>query len=168
MPFTSMDQALYDRICAVGTPLLRLVLLPIDGFLSSASVFLSLGSGAKSPIDKFLNINSTENHFVDNIEVDLKLKSSGLVDKADISFLLEDRSLLETHCGMVIEQANSIPVFLIGLFSERQPEVELFHQPYPWLNSLGPSPMAPGKLQLVSESCLESEVDYNIRLNIQG
>lgn len=157
IPFTFVEQASYDRICGVGTPMLRLVLIPIGDVLPFSSV-----------IDKLLDENSTENHFVDNIIVHLKLKSCGLIDKVDISFLLKDPSMLQTHWGMVIEQANSIPVFFIGVFSERQHKVELLHQRYPWNNYSGSSPIVSGNLQLVSESCLESTIDYNIRLKVQA
>ncbi len=156
--FTSTDQAFYNRV-SESVPLLRLLLVPIDDFLS-----LSLGNQAKSTFAKFTNANSTENHFVDNIKVDLKLNPRGLVDQAEISFLLEDPSLLQTHCGLVIEQVNSIPVFMIGLFHERPTEVELFDQPYPWKISSIPSPNTSRNLQLVAENCLESKVDYKIRL----
>lgn len=158
-----MEQALFNLVYGVGTPLLRLLLVPIDDFPS-----FSYGFGAKLAVENVLKPNSIENHFVDNIEVDLKFKSCGLVDYVNISFLLEDRSLLQTHCGLVIEQANSIPVFLIGKFSERPTEVEVFNQPYPWNNYLAPSPNATENVQLVAESCFESQVDYNIRLQVHA
>ena len=156
VPFTSREQALYDHMSA-QTPILRLVLFPIGDFFSS------FGSGGISANDKFKDVNSTDNHFVDNIDVELKLKSSGLIDRAEISFLLEDRSLLQTHCGMIIEQVNRVPVFLIGLFTGRQLEVEPFQRRNPWSPS---SPNLSGNTQLVAESCLESLDDYNIRLKV--
>ena len=153
VPFTSTDQTLYDQMRG-QTPILRLVLIPIGDF------------EGKSAMGNLKNADSTDDtHFVDNIEVVLKLKPSGLIDQAEISFLLEDRSLLETHSGMVIDQSgSSVPIFMIGLFTDRQLEVDPFQRPFPSRPSSG----LHGNVNLVVKSCLESDVDYTIRLKVLG
>jgi len=163
MPFTSMKQTLYDQLYAVGTPFLRLLLIPAEEYSS-----LLIGKCSQSALENILdNMSSNENHFVDNIEVDLKLKSCGMIDQVDISFLLEDRSLLQSHCGLVIDQENSFPVFLIGSFTDKHlPEVELFYCPFPWKNVSSKSCLSSENLQLVTDSCHESEIDYKIRLKV--
>jgi len=92
-----------------------------------------------------------------------------MIDQVDISFLLEDRSLLQSHCGLVIDQENSFPVFFIGSFTDKLlPEVELFHSPFPLKNFSSPLPRPSENFQLVTDSCLESEIDYKIRLKVQA
>lgn len=108
IPFTSTEQALYDQLHAHYKPILRLVLIPI------------------SDLEKE---SAADYQFMDNIDFELKLKPSVLSDQAEISFLLEDRSLLETHSGMVIDQSRSAPLFMIGLFNDRQLEVDPFQRP---------------------------------------
>jgi len=166
MPFTSVKQTLYDQLYAVGTPFLRLLLIPAEEYSS-----LLIGKCSQSELENILdNMNSKKNHFVDNIEVDLKLKLCGMIDQVDISFLLEDRSLLQTHCGLVIDQENSFPVFLIGSFTDKPlPEVELFLCPFPLKNFSSPQLPRPSEIfQIVNDSFLESEIDYNIRLKVQA
>ncbi len=164
VPFTSLEQELYDRVYNVSTPMLRLVLMPIDYFYSCVLD----NASQQSAFHDFLNLNSTCNYFVDNIEVDLKLKSCGLIAQVEVSFLLEDRRLLDTHCAIIIDQANCVPVMPIGLFSDRKTEVNLFRHPYPWSNSASSTPNITTSRQLVAVSCNESQVDYNIRLKVNA
>jgi len=142
VPFTSLEQELYDRVYNVSTPMLRLVLMPIDYFYSCVLD----NASQQSAFHDFLNLNSTCNYFVDNIEVDLKLKSCGLIAQVEVSFLLEDRRLLDT----------------------RKTEVNLFRHPYPWSNSASSTPNITTSRQLVAVSCNESQVDYNIRLKVNA
>ena len=160
LPFGLMEKSLFDRVILTGTPVLRLFLVPSSDFVSGA-----LGSLSFS---KFFDLNSTETHFIDNLNLSLKLKSDGEIHLAEFTFLLEDCSLLESHCGLVFGQELAVPIFIIGRFAERQYSVEPFDQPYPWTMEKAPEEGSPAISKLISESCQESENGYSIRLKINS
>ena len=149
-----------------------------DSMLFDAQLFLRLVLIPKNDIfdpsvsDQQLYdllISSKNLHLIDNIEVKMKMKSSGLIEWVDIEFLLDDRSLLESHCG-IVSQVNGVPAFLIHSLSDHQHVVELFTRHYPWPanDSTGAVIVSSrsNEPQLVGESCEEIEDAYNIRFKI--
>ena len=147
-----------DELILAENPLLRLILVPTKD--------LPVSSLTSEEFDDLLN--SIDNHFIDNIEVNLKMKSSCLIEWVDVAFLLEDRSLLESYSGIVIE-ANAVPAFFIGPLSDSKTKVELFKRPHLW--PCQPSPVAASSgsqpnPQLIGESCRETEDVYTLRFKI--
>ena len=155
IPFSSFnDQA--------STPILRIVLVPHSKFLDASS---------QNPSAQALlsDLQSTENHFFDNVEHSLKVKPDGGYDQVQISFLLQDCSLLKTHSGIVINKLEDCAVFVIGNFNDLKHEVELFNRPFPWSLKKPSSSLAvksSGKAELVAEECHESAYDFTIRFKI--
>ena len=161
VPFSDDDQELFNRLCLVGTPLVRLVLIPtID--------FLMLVPNSQLSVNRMADLSSTRNHFIDNVGVSIELKPSGLVDRVDFAFLLEDQSILQTYTGMVVESFKGLPAFAIGPFAHRQYLVEPFSSPFPWtLRGEAESTTAPSDaLRLVGESCHETDDAFNIRFKV--
>ena len=115
-------------------------------------------------------MDSTKNHFIDNVGLNLKLKTEGGIDQVEISFLLADRSLLKTHCGIVVDQPHSSPVFVLGRFDDRRCKVEPFDLPYPRdmgeVSGPAASSGSTGKSEMIAESCQETEEVYTIRFKI--
>ena len=145
------------------TPVLRLILVPTTGFHPGVC-----SSSTASPLS---DLNSAENHFIDNVGLDVKKTADGGIDRVEISFLLEDQSLLTTHSGVVVDKIDDSSVFVIGPFPKRNPQVELFSRPYPWSwQEMSSQPAAPssGQSLIIAESCRESESDYTIRCKVQS
>ena len=162
VPFTDDEHNWFGTLSLVGPPLLRLVLVPNGDYISAA---------AKGPsFKKFLKLNSAKNHLVDNIDLLFRVNSDDRIDRAEISFLLEDRGLLDTHAGLVFDHGNSVAVFFIGPFPSRQFGAEPFDQPYPWPLPTKKSLPSAGSSQdrrLIAESCQESEASYKILFKVQ-
>ena len=139
---------------------LRLVLVP-------AHVFSSLDSA--STFSRLTDLNSTVNHFINNAQFRVKVESSGLIEWADISFLLDDCSLLKTHAGIFVTPSGS-KTFSIDPLSDCIRSTELFALPYPWhCENPTTHPSASGSsksLLLTGESCEETEDAYTIRFKI--
>ena len=153
VPFSLFD----NQAC---TPLLRLVLVPNADFPSAIS------SKGKTLHD----FKSTVNHFFDNIAIDLK-NPRGHFEHVELCFLLEDRSLLKSHSGIVIDHEFGMPLFIIGPFLKRRHQVELFRRPYPWAWKNPTSEAAAesfGKPLVIGESCQESEEGYTISFKVHS
>ena len=159
--FSATEQMAFRGLKVLGgVTLLRLVLIPTI-FLDNSSFPGQLGVSRYTKI-----ISLTDDHFIDNAEVILKTKSSGLIESVDIAFLLEDRSLLESHTGIVIKTSGVI-VFFIGPLSQSHHNVKLFNRPYPW-SSGNPTSHLPHDTEsqdsrLIGESCQETQDAYTIR-----
>ena len=138
----------------LGCALLRFVLIPTKDFqrLSSSC------SVQTSSVANLTNLDSTDNHLIDSFEFNLKMKSTG--DWAEITFLIEDRSLLQSHSGIVVEAVQGLPIFLLGPFSKMQHSVELYTLPFPT------APSQFNESQLIGESCQETKDNYSIRFKI--
>ena len=142
-------------------PILRLVLVPTSDFFADPL-------SEPTMLAKFLKMNSAENHFIDNVELNFKLKSKGGIDQVEISFLLAERSLLDTHCGIVVDnQPDGGAIFVIGRLDGRRCQVEPFDLPYPWdLERPVESSQSPGNSEMIAESCQETEDAYIIHFKI--
>ena len=163
IPFTFKERSTFNQLDKGGTPRLRLVLVPKSDFVA---VLMTFGDD-----DTFLSPNSTTYNFIDNFEMTLKVKPSGEIDRAVISFLLEDRSLLQSHSAVLLMEEANLPLLFIGPFSDRNHKVVVFKGPYPWaLNSSSastpPERASEESRRLIGESCQESEGDYSIRFKI--
>ena len=145
----------------VVPPVLRLVLVPARDFAATLGVSKGLG--------KLFDQTSTKNHFIDNFDLSLKLKTGGGIEWIEMSFLLKDRGLLESHGGIIVDVANGLPIFAIGLFSSRPHQVDPFDQRYPWVwrkksNEL--AQVSSGQSRLIVDSCTEMEAFYIIRFKL--
>ena len=161
----SSQQIVFDHRTLLASPFLCLVLVPTSAVLHTSS-FRDPSSAAAD----LTNQNSAVNHVIGNFEVNLKVKSSGQIEWNDITFILEDHSLLQSHSGVVID-SNGLPVIFIGPLSGRQCNSDLCTQTFPltWENQTSCSPAAPSgskKSQLIGESCQETEDIYTIRFKI--
>ena len=159
----SLAERMFEKSQAkqFGTPVLRLILLP----LSSTD-----GDPSASSVSKWLsNLHSTENHFIDNLDLEMSKLKPMLDNSVEFSFLLNELSVLDTRFGIVYD-SNAPDCPLFGTPHLIQRSVELFNQPYPWFwekssSSSHPLSESSGKSpQLLAKSCLESEEGYNIRV----
>ena len=157
IPFSVFDTGYNTHI----PPILRLVLVPTSDFFAG-----SLDDS--STTDKFIKLNSTKNHFIDNVGLSLRLTPDGGIDQVEMSFLLADRSLLDTHCGIVVDQRVAHwHLFVIGRLCGRRCQVEPFDLPYPWdLERPVESSQSPGNSEMIAESCQETEDAYIIHFKI--
>ena len=157
LPFSLFDGHL-------STPMLRVVLVPHAKFVEAAS-----RKPSAQDVLSEVQMQSTENYFFDNVELDLKLTPGGGFEQVQISFLLQDRSLLKTHSGLVMNKPKDCVSFVIGKFSDRKHEVELFKRPYPWAwekpSSISAAKTS-GKAELIGEECRESADNFTIRFKI--
>ena len=172
--FCLFNQMVIDRVMPMGAPLLRLILTPTVGINAFSLSDCSFPS--PSTIAKLNDLDSPDNHFIDNVEANLKPKPSdlleGLIEWIDVAFLLEDRSLLDSHSGTIVE-ANGMPAFSVGPLSNSNTKVELFNGPYPWpaeqLMNHPPADASSGSRkssQLIGESCRETKNACTIRFTI--
>ena len=141
---------------------LRLILVPSKDSLSP--------SFAAAEMTDFY---STANHFIDNLKVRYKIESSDIIESFEVAFLLRDRSVIDSHTGIIVN-SNGDPTFCIGPLSDCHHSVELFTLPYPWLCE-GPTIRHPdasaatsasNEPQLFGHSCEETENSYTIRFKI--
>lgn len=141
-------------------PILRLILIPISDYEAATS-------DGKLAFTKFSNdvMESSQNHFFETFDLHLRM------DEVEITFLLEDLSLLDTHCGVVVNLLADSPVFLIGRLTECHLQVESFILPYLFAKSESPEDSEkPGNSSpyLLDGSCQESEGGYSIHFEIHS
>ena len=153
------SQTITVNSLSMGKVQLRLALVPTNNAPTSESTASA----------DFTDLHSTVNHFIDNVQFSVEIESSGLIESVGVAFLLEDRSLLESHCGVVIT-SDGMPVFYFGPLSDSQHTVEPFTRRYPWHfenPTAHPSDSrGSNKSRLIAESCQETEDTYTIRFKI--
>ena len=118
---------------------------------------------------------SSENHFINNLVVNVNWKANGEIDEVDISFLLADRNLLKTHGGVFMDSEHQKPVLMLGSFgtdSRKVFKVEKFNQPYPYWSqgeesSVAVSPSTDRSKTLTAISCQESKDAFTLCLNLR-
>ena len=121
---------------------------------------------------KMADLDSPDIHFFDNVDLVAKRETDDGQDLVQLSFLLQDRSILKTHCAVVIdvERLTLISAGCGANFSPREQTAKLFGCPYPC--SLDPIPLASSAAstmpRLIAESCEESEEGYTIRLKMRS
>ena len=122
---SSKDEKLYNDVAPrVGTPHLRLVFIPNAIFADSVPNFFN-GTIYKETN----NCSSFKMLFIDNLDVIVRVKSNGNIDHVEISYLLEDRRLLNTHTGIVVDIEQGYALFFIG--QKQWQRVELYKKLYP-------------------------------------
>lgn len=118
VPYGSVEQPMSGELDLKCSPPLRLVLIPMDDFLCYFS-----GSSVTYEMDR----NFTLNHFIDKLDVKVKMKRGGNgVDRVDVSFLLEDRSQLDFYRKIVVDVEKDRPIFIFGTFSDCEVQAERF------------------------------------------
>ena len=160
----SEDEAIFKKNFCFGLPVLRLILIPAADVPS----LLSNPQDWERHEKEFNKWTSDKYHFFDNLDVNMKKKSDG--DEMEISFLLHDRSLLESHCGIIVGVVESsfLPI-VIPWLSKTRHALESFNTPFPchWKN---PKPAESSHCKsrwLVGESCRESEGDFVMRFKVR-
>ena len=162
--YEQIDQILLNEVWNKVLPTFRLILAPTLAFRV-----------AGTSEDKFNELfTSTESHFIDNLGVIIKRKENGEIDEVDISFLLDDRNLLKTRSGAVVDYENRRVLFLLAPLetSRRRLKVEKFNKPYPYWNQGEESNVASAKSspadsskKLMTISCQESQDAYTVGVN---
>ena len=114
-------------------------------------------------------ISSDSNvHFIDNLQLEITKTADDDIESASISFLLvPDHGLEETHVGFVIDFESQLPIFVIESLNNLR--VEQFQMPYPFERKNSSSnrlSISEEPEMLVADSCVETENDYTIKVNI--
>ena len=160
-----MAQTNFDEIWNTCNPILRLILMPHSAFLAVAE-----------DVDKFFEIfTSPDSLYIDNVELKIKLKTDGSMEAANISFLLADRNLLQTHIGIVVDDTR--PLFVLSPKASYVPQVKVdkFSQPHPyWIHVKKSTAASPGSSSdvysnnLMAISCQESQDTFTLRLSFRS
>ena len=171
-----VDDYAVESTYLVGVPVLRLILVPVEDFNSVMGKCQRFPDDAKKYQKEFYKLDSVENHFFDNLEVNFKRNSDGAVDHVEVSFLLHDRSLLETHCFLVTSAQHfmsyfpGIPMPPIPPSLHSRLQSFKLKWPFPLKNPPNSLPIEQPRNKsqpiLVAESCKESEGDFSIRFKI--
>ena len=138
--------------------------------LIRSSYFRNSNLGLDALRKKIADLDSPDVHFFDNMDM-VNKKSNGK-DYVQLSFLLQDRSLLKTHKIVVVDLESLTPVSAgyAADFSPRGQTAKIFGCPFPF--SLEPSPPASSASstipRLIAETCEESEEGYTIRLKMRS
>jgi hypothetical protein len=134
----------------MGTPLLRILLIPLEKLMDSYSIPLVFSELNNLPKLSELNI-----HVIDNCEVKIKKTRDCEMETISVSFLLvPDHGLEKTHAACIFDAHNGLPISLIEEISKMR--VEAFHQPYPWCSKGSPLPLGNSN-GLKVNNCVESE-----------
>ena len=159
----------FEKSCLMRSPVLRLILIPLLDFLSTVdkdSAARYARPGMKE--SDFYKLDSTKNHFFDNLEVSLIQNAGEMNDHVEVSFLLHDLDLLKSYCGVLVGvEPNGSPSFILLPLSTSLNSLESFSRPFPSsfersLPTASPNSQFP---MLVPVSCKESERNFNIRFN---
>jgi hypothetical protein len=104
-------------------------------------------------------------HFIDNFEVKLEKSSTGFQD-VSISFLLiPNHGLKKTHRAILVDILDGSEVVVFDSFESVQ--VEDWSFPYPFVPSkIQPEIPAPGGFHIMVESCVESEDQFHLKINV--
>ena len=150
----------------VGTPLLRLILIPYD-ILDDNEEFLNNINKINIAVPSGL---IPDVHFIDNLQLEMKKTPDDEIESVSISFLLEaDHGLEETHFGYIIDLrtwALKPPIFILQPINTLQ--VEKFQLPYPFAakTDLVASTETSESELLVAGSCVETEDQYTVKIKI--
>ena len=159
--FDQDNQTFFYRMWNECTPSLRLILAPHSALLA-----------AYKCRENFLELfASTESHFIDNLDVNIKRKANGEIDLIYISFLLADRNLLKNHSGVIVAFENQLPLLTrylaMTMNNSQVVRVEKFSQPYPYPRNQGEelSVAADCSKKLTEINCQESRDAFTLRFN---
>ena len=150
--FGPEEKAEFGKFWNKGVPILRLILT------------LSSAFRACNTLEEMCN--STESHFIDNLDVNLKRTANGEIGEADISFLLTDRNLLKTHFLTVVDLEKWQTLLMFGptAINIRQIKMAKFNQPYPHWNQGQDSSCAADRSQKLTTICCQESQDAFILL----
>ena len=154
------------RIFLFGPPALRLIFVPHFELQSVFAQVKLFADDTEKLQSVFFALDSTTHHFFDNLDVNVNGNDDGYIDMT-VSFLLHDRSLLETHLPLVTTLIFNGPTSVARL-SDELSSVVTFKGAFPLKKppSLLPKGSPGSKQWIVAESCKESEEDYNIRFKV--
>jgi hypothetical protein len=104
-------------------------------------------------------------HFIDNFQLKLKISSTGFQD-VSISFLLiANHGLEKTHRAILVNKPDQSGVVVFESFEST--EVEDWSFPYPFIPSkIQPEIPAPGEFHMKVDSCVESEDQFHLKVNL--
>jgi hypothetical protein len=104
-------------------------------------------------------------HFIDNFQVKMKISSTGFQD-VSISFLLIPHHGLEkTHRAILVNKPDQSEIVVFESFEST--EVEDWSFPYPFIPSkIQPEIPAPGEFHMKVDSCVESEDQFHLKVNL--
>jgi hypothetical protein len=104
-------------------------------------------------------------HFIDNFQVKLKVSSTGWKD-VSISFLLiPNHGLEKTHRAILVNKPDQSEVVVFESFETT--EVEDWSFPFPFIPSkIQPEIPAPGEFHMKVDSCIESEDEFHLKVNL--
>ena len=148
----------------MATPILRLALIPL--FYIDSGILFAGGD----LLENIISFN-WDVHFIDNLQVEMKRNYDDSVEYASISFLLiPDHGLEETHFGIVLDLGTRLPICVVENIDNSR--VEPFQVPYPFERKNSPSnpPSSTGEESevLLAHSCVETEKEYSIKINIMS
>jgi hypothetical protein len=104
-------------------------------------------------------------HFIDNFQLKLENFSTGFQD-VSISFLLiPNHGLEKTHRAILVNKPDQSGVVVFESFEST--EVEDWSFPYPFIPSkIQPEIPAPGEFHMKVDSCVESEDQFHLKVNL--
>ena len=171
VPYTpTVDDDIFQRTLLSGLLALRLILVPLEELNSIFIKDECFPDDVNKNRSVLYKLNSTGNYFFDNLDVNMKRKPDGVIRRIEVSFLLHDRSLLKSHCPIIVGfHLNGTPeTFFMN--QDWLHSVESFQQPTPCPVMVPSSTFPVGSSRrnrwLEGESCKESEEDYTIRFKI--
>jgi hypothetical protein len=135
------------RAAVSGVPIPRLILLP------------------KAKQGNCSDFSGPDVHFIDNFQLELENSSTGFQD-VSISFLLIPHHGLEkTHRAILVNKPDQSEVVVFESFEST--EVEDWSFPYPFVPSkIQPEIPAPGEFHMKVDSCVESEDQFHLKVNL--
>jgi hypothetical protein len=104
-------------------------------------------------------------HFIDNFQVKVKVSSTGWKD-VSISFLLiPNHGLEKTLRAILVNKPDQSEVVVFESFETT--EVEDWSFPFPFIPSkIQPEIPAPGEFHMKVDSCIESEDEFHLKVNL--
>ena len=144
----------------VGTPVLRLILVPNVTLKGERNL-----TNISATTDAMQSGLTPNVHFIDNVRLEMKKTFDDQIESVSISFLLvPDHGLEETHFMYVVDLSTRMPIFVIESMKTLQVEKFQLHYPFAAETDLGVS-TSESEL-LVTDSCVETEDQYTVKINI--
>jgi hypothetical protein len=146
----------------MGTPLIRILLIPLEKLMDSY-LFQLVFSDFEKNLPKLSELNI---HVIDNCEVKIKKTRHCEMETISVSFLLVlDHGLEKTHAACIFDARLGIPISQSENISKMR--VEPFHQPYPWCSKGSALPLANSN-GLQVKNCIESEDSFVLQIVVKS
>jgi hypothetical protein len=146
----------------MGTPLIRILLIPLEKLMDSY-LFQLVFSDFEKNLPKLSELNI---HVIENCEIEIKKTRDCKMETIGVSFLLvPDHGLEKTHAACIFDARLGIPISQSENISKMR--VEPFHQPYPWCSKGSPLPLANSN-GLQVKNCIESEDSFVLQIMVKS